>query len=106
MSAVRSRFRSILPSLLFYAASGAISSYFLWHAINGERGLKVNTGYVQKLSELSGELGALEATRDRWRLRLSLMRGETVDRDLLDEEARKTLGRVDKNDAVILLEPN
>jgi len=32
------------------------------------------------------------------------LRGETIDHDLLEEEARARLGRVDKNDLIVLLD--
>jgi cell division protein FtsB len=34
--------------------------------------------------------------------RIGLIKGENIDADILDEEARRSLGRVHKNEVVIL----
>ena len=52
-------------------------------------------------------MGALRDLRKRWRRkqweqRLSLVRDEAVDRDLLEEQARHTLGRVHRNDVILM----
>ena len=52
---------------------------------------------------LAGVLAELRADHDRWRRRVESMRSEAVDRDLLDEEARKMLDRVGKDDVVIFV---
>jgi cell division protein FtsB len=99
---VRRRLRAILYPLLLYCVSGAIGGYFVWHAVNGERGLKTKDDYERKIANLQGELLNLKDAHRRWELKVNLLRGETIDQDLLHEEAEAQLGRVGKNDLVVI----
>ena len=48
-------------------------------------------------------LGSLwGAERKLWEHRLSLVRDEAVDRDVLEERARESLGRIHKNDVIMM----
>lgn len=100
---IRRRVRAILFPFFLYSVSGAAGAYFVWHAVNGERGLKTKDEYQRKIAGLNEQLQSLKADRALWRHRIELMNGAAIDRDLLDEEARGLLGRVDKNDLVVLL---
>jgi cell division protein FtsB len=99
----RRRVRAILYPLCLYCVSGAVAGYFIWHAVNGERGLKTKDEYEQRITALREQLRGIREERTGWDRKIALMRGEAIDRDLLDDEARALLGRVDKNDLVILL---
>lgn len=100
---VRRRLRAILFPLALYCVSGSIGGYFVWHAVNGERGLKTNEDYERKIAALQAELRGLQRERGIWQAKIDLMHGTTIDQDLLDEEARVQLGRVNKNDLVVIL---
>lgn len=103
MHRLRVFLRSLIAPLVLYSVAGVVAGYFVWHAVNGQRGLKAGEEYEQKLGELRHERDLLKLQRMQWEARLALMKGAKVDADILDEEARKTLGRVHKNDVVILL---
>ena len=90
-------------SLAFYGAAGVIALYFLWHGVHGERGLKAGAEYELQLASLRQERDVIRAQRMQWEARLALVKGEKIDADVLDEEAHRTLGRVGKNELVILL---
>jgi len=98
---VRTRARAILFPLAFYLVLGVASGYLVWGASNGERGLKAKAEYAAEMTGLQAELKQLQSERGRWERRVNSMRSETVDRDLLDEEARAVLDRVGKNDLVV-----
>ncbi len=100
---VRTRLRAILFPLVLYLVSGGIGGYFVWHAINGDRGLKVSGEYEKSIAMLKTELETTRADSAKWQHRIDLMRGATIDRDLLEEEARATLDRVGKDDLVVFL---
>jgi cell division protein FtsB len=102
---VRKRLRAVLYPLLLYAFSGAADAYFIWHAVNDDRGLKTNEIYERQIASLRENLTNLTAERTRWERRVTLLSGMTIDRDLLDEEARARLGWADKNDLVVFLGP-
>ncbi len=92
----------MLP-LSLYSLAGVTAAYFVWHGVNGQRGLKIGEEYEQKLEQLRLERNILRLQRMLWESRLALIKGQTVDADILDEEARKRLGRAHKNDVVIFL---
>ncbi len=100
---VRTRLRAILFPILLYAVSGSIGGYFVWTAVNGQRGLKTRLEYREKMAALESELNGLKAEREGWERRIKLIQSSAVDRDLLDEESRAILGRVSGNDLVIFL---
>src|ERR1039457_2568911 len=95
------RLRATLYPLALYCVSGAIGGYFVWHAVNGERGLKTKDEYEHKIASLRDELDGLKLEHASWDHRIALLSGREIDRDLLDEEARALLGRVNRNDLVV-----
>jgi cell division protein FtsB len=54
---------------------------------------------------LSRELEDARRERAEWERRIALLRSDQIDRDLLEERARVMLGRVHKNDLVIITGP-
>jgi cell division protein FtsB len=102
---IRLRYRAVLIPLALYLISGALVGYFVWHAVNGERGLKAKAEYRRQIFDLVQELAALKAERDHWEHRVALMRPDGLDKDLLEEEALLQLDRVDRRDVMIFLKP-
>ena len=100
---IQTRFRAIMFPLALYVFSGVIGGYFIWHAMNGGRGLKTRVAYKAKIAELGRELEALRVERKDIERRVSMLQTASVDRDLLDEETRFSLGRMHKNEVVIFL---
>jgi cell division protein FtsB len=47
----------------------------------------------------------VKTERGEWERRIALLRSDQIDRDLLDERARVMLGRVHRNDVVIMTAP-
>jgi cell division protein FtsB len=84
---------SILGALLF--------AYFMFHAIQGDRGffawiqLKQQTGYA------SANLAATETKRTTLERRIALLRDDQLDRDMLDERVRRVTGLGGRNEIVI-----
>src|SRR5947209_12618199 len=100
---VRTRLRAIVLPLVLYTVSGSVAAYFVWHALNGERGLKASLEYSKQISDLEKERASLRAERAHWEHRIGLIRGDEIDRDLLDQEARRILGRVNAHDLVVMI---
>ncbi|SFK28123.1 FtsB family cell division protein [Methylocapsa palsarum] len=103
---IRRRWRAILYPLFLYCVSGAAGGYFVWHAVNGQRGLKTQEEYEHKIAALRDQLKGLDAELAQWKNRIELMKGAAVDRDLLDEETRSVLGRIDVKELVVFLPPS
>jgi len=98
---VRTRLRSIVAPIVLYLVLGAASGYLVWDASNGEHGLKAKKKFDAEAAELKVELAGLKAERARWALRVASLSPESVDKDLLDEEAHALLDRVGKDEVVI-----
>jgi cell division protein FtsB len=103
---VRTRLRSIVLPIVFYLALGVASGYLVWGAVNGEHGLKAKEKYDADAETLQTELAALKEERARWERRVAALRPDSVDRDLLDEEAHAKLDRVAKDEVVIFTRPD
>ena len=98
---VRTRLRAVLFPLSLYAFSGAVSSYFVWHAVNGERGLKATVSAKARLRDLQTELSAIQTQTGKMRVKVAAMQPDAIDRDLLEEQARLTLGRIGRNEWIM-----
>lgn len=100
---LRRRLLVIFAPLALYAVSASASSYFIWHAWNGNRGMKAKVEFRAQAKELRQELASLKEERFGLERRIAMMRAESVERDILEEEARRQLGRVHRNDVVVFL---
>jgi cell division protein FtsB len=99
---VRKRARRILIPIVLYAVSAGLAAYFVNQAHTGSRGLEAKQQYETQVAELSTELDAVKRERAEWDRRIGLLRSDQIDRDLLEERARIMLGRVHRNDLVII----
>ena len=102
---VRTRLRAIVVPIAFYLVLGVACGYLVWGASNGPHGLKAAEKDAARAVALQTELRALEDEHARWQRRVSALRPDSVDRDLLDEEAHLQLDRVGKDEVVIFTAP-
>jgi cell division protein FtsB len=79
-----------------------VIGYFGVHAYTGDRGLKARKNLDQQIAELTAELAATTAEREKWQRRVALLKPERLDPDLLDERARELLNYVHRRDLVIV----
>lgn len=98
---VRTRLRSILTPIAFYLVLGVATGYLVWGASNGEHGLKAKAKYDAEAIALRAELAALKDERAGLERRVDELEPQSVDRDLLEEEAHAELDRVYKDEVVI-----
>jgi cell division protein FtsB len=86
----------------FALACLALAAYFGYFLFYGNHGL-VNLARVQHEIELKrAELDRVRADRLALEHRVSLLRPESVDPDLLEEQARARLGLTERDEVVIL----
>lgn len=73
-------------------------SYFVLHAIQGDRGLLAWLQIRQQIVLAQSKQAMAAGERAAWEHRISLLRSEHLDADLLDERARIVtgLGRADE----------
>ena len=102
---VRKRARKILIPLALYGVSALMVGYFVHHAHSGTRGLDAKRQLKIQAQDISAELDALRSERAEWERRIALLRSDQIDRDLLEERTRSLLGRVHRNDLVIITGP-
>lgn len=82
----------------------ALLGYFAWHAWYGPRGFGYATKLQAELAKLQAELGEEQARKDELEARVTLMRPESVDADLLDELARRELNWAGRDDLLVRLQ--
>ena len=99
---VRRRVRAFFIPLALYLVAAAAVGFFVHSAQVGNRGLNAKRALKIQVFELRKELETAQADHADWDRRLALLRADQVDRDLLEERARVVLGRVHKNDLVIV----
>src|SRR5215813_13949621 len=99
----RRRLRSFLTALGLYIGAALLIGYFGVNAYTGNHGLKARQNLDQQIAQLSIELATLKAERAVWERRVSLLKSESLDPDMLDERARALLDYVDANDLTLRL---
>jgi len=102
---VRTRLRSIVVPIVFYLVLGVATGYLVWGASNGAHGLRAAEKDAAQATALQTELAGLKEERARWERRVAALRPESVDRDLLDEEAHIELDRINKDEVVVFTRP-
>jgi cell division protein FtsB len=80
----------------------ALTGYFAYHLVEGERGFKAWLRLNREIRTATANLEAVRAQRAAVDLRVSNLRPEHVDPDLLDERIRATLNLVSPDDIVIM----
>ncbi len=105
MMVVRRRLRSLLTALSLYVGAALLIGYFGINAYTGKHGLRARQDLDQQIAQLTAELSTLKAERAGWDQRVSLLRSDNLDPDMLDERARALLDLVDPNDLMRPIEP-
>ena len=78
--------------------------YLVYFFINGQRGLLKYIYLTKQAKEYNHTLANLKAENVYYIDRTKRLQPNTVDLDFLDEQARKKLGLIDKNEIVIILD--
>jgi len=78
--------------------------YLLYFLINGQRGLLKYLYLNNQAIKYNQTLVNLKAENNYYIDRIKRLKPNTVDLDFLDEQARKNLGLIDKNEIVIILD--
>jgi cell division protein FtsB len=82
----------------------ALTGYFAYHLVEGERGFKAWLRLNGEIRTASANLEAVRAQRAALETKVSNLRPEHVDPDLLDERIRATLNLVSPDD-IVLMQP-
>ena len=97
------RRRTILTALGLYLLAALFIGYFGVNAFTGNLGLRARQDLEAQLGEMKGDLSRLKAERTLWEHRVSLLRSDRIDPDMLEERARALLDYADPRDVTLLL---
>ena len=102
----RTRLKSILTGLALYTIAGLMIAYFSVNAYTGKYGLNARQELDQEIVALTSELARLKQERAEGEQRVSLLRSENLDPDMLDERARYQLDYANPRDLVRVIPAN
>lgn len=99
LAELRRQGRQIVVSLLGIAVIG----YLAYFAVEGDRGLRAYFALKLQTEMARNELATLRHDRKKLEHRVSLLKSDSLDLDMLEERARKDLDEVHEDDFVIML---
>ena len=99
----RARLKGILTGIALYAIAAGFIAYFGINAYTGKYGLNARIELDQEIQALTAELAHLKADRAKAEQRVSLLRSDRVDPDMLDEQVRYQLDYANPRDLVRVL---
>ncbi|MDI4232172.1 septum formation initiator family protein [Bradyrhizobium sp. Arg237L] len=102
----RTRLKSILTGLALYTMAALMIGYFGVNAYTGKYGLNARQELDQEIIALTSELQRLKKERIEGEKRVSLLRSESLDPDMLDERARFQLDYANPRDLVRVSKSN
>jgi cell division protein FtsB len=80
----------------------SLLGYFAWHAWQGPRGFRFAEDLEHRAAALETRLAQLSSERLAFEQRVSLLRPESLDPDLLDELARGSLNMARPGELVVV----
>jgi cell division protein FtsB len=101
MDLARTSRRAILPCIIALAAL-----YFGLYAVFGPKGFQILHEREAELALANAELDILKDEQEALERRVRLLNGRAVDRDLLEEEARRTLNMAHPDEVIVLMQPH
>jgi cell division protein FtsB len=101
LRAIRNRLRAVAPPVVFLA----ITYYFGWNAVHGRSGLESQRTQQQELAQAIAKHEAVAAQRVAWQTKIADLNGQSIEPDMLDEQARQVLNLANPQDMVIDLSP-
>src|SRR5262245_30549533 len=91
--------RLIVPTLC-----AAFLTYFGFHAYHGEFGIYSKYRLEARAAELQGQLDVVKVERIELERRVQLLHDGTLEKDMLDEQARKALNLSHADEITIMLD--
>jgi cell division protein FtsB len=94
--------RKQLKSIVGPAIGAGLSLYFGYHLVEGDRGLNAWVRLTEQLRAAKADGDQVRSERSLQEQRVSLLRSDHLDPDMLDEQARAALNLVAPGEIVIL----
>jgi cell division protein FtsB len=90
--------------LIVPAITTVFLAYFGFHAYHGEFGIYSRYGFEARTAELQAELDTVKAERIDLERRVQLLHDGTIEKDMLDEQARRALNLSHPDEITIMLD--
>src|ERR1700761_7891950 len=101
---IRREFRRRSRQVLWQLLGACIAGYFVYHAVQGDRGVIAWIQLSQRLDQAKAELDKSNSDRGAMEQRVALLSNSSLDLDMLEERARIMLNFSNPDDLVILLD--
>jgi cell division protein FtsB len=101
---IRREFRRRSRQVLWQLLGACIAGYFVYHAIQGDRGVIAWIQVGQRLTEAKDDLAKSDSERAAMEQRVALLSNSSLDLDMLEERARVMLNFSNPDDLVILMD--
>jgi cell division protein FtsB len=98
----RHRRRNIAPRLILPVLTALFVSYFGYHALYGSNGLYSKHIVEDQTRQLQAKLDVLTERRNALQQQVALLSDGSVEKDMLDEQARRALNMVQPGELVVL----
>src|SRR5262250_218118 len=95
-------FKKRLQQAIGPTIGACLFGYFVYHAIEGDRGVMAWLRISQQLAESKATLAALASERQEIAHRVSLL-STSIDADVLDERARLMLNVAEPDDRLVII---
>jgi len=95
-------FKKRLRQAIGPTVGACLFGYFVYHAIEGDRGIMAWLRISQQLAQSKGTLASLEGERKVVQNRVTLL-STNIDPDLLDERARLMLNVAQPDDRLVII---
>ena len=95
----KNNLKSVFSNLIWICIAG----YFVYHIIIGARGVVSWTILSREANQLESELTKIKKENEFMNNKIRGMRSDSLDLDLLEEQAQKILGFCYPEDTVVLL---
>ncbi len=96
-------FRKRLRQAIGPTIGACLFGYFVYHAIEGDRGVMAWLRISQQLAESKRSLVTLAGQRQEIEHRVALLSPSSIDPDLLDERARLMLNVAEPDDRLVIV---
>ena len=80
-----------------------VAFYMGYHTLHGERGIYALIRDNREVIQLQQALAKTKSEREAMELRVSHLRDNSLDRDLLDEQMRRMLGVMSQGEVIVLM---
>jgi len=100
---IRREFRRRSRQVLWQLLGACIAGYFVYHAVQGDRGVIAWIQVSQRLAQAKDQLAKSDGDRAAMEQRVALLSNSSLDLDMLEERARVMLNFSNPDDLVILL---